>query len=196
MMILPGRRDDVMFDPSDILSGKVLIIDDNESSVLLLERMLRGAGYASVASTTDPRQVCELHRKNRYDLILLDLQMPGMDGFQVMQDLKAVETEGYLPVLVLSARSEHRRRALQMGAKDFLSKPFDQVEVLTRIHNMLEVRLLLRESRSRAEQMARQMTHSAQHDSLTGLPNRLLLSDRINQAITVAGRHGNHVAVL
>jgi len=140
-----------MFDPSDILTAKVLIVDDNQASVLLLERMLCGAGYESVASTGNPREVCELHRKNRYDLILLDLQMPGMDGFQVMHGLKDVETEGYLPVLVLSVHPQHRRRALQAGAKDFISKPFDQVEVLTRIHNMLEVRLLLRESRSRTE---------------------------------------------
>ena len=87
-------------------------------------------------------QVCALHRKNHYDLILLDLQMPGMDGFQVMEGLKEIETDGYLPVLVITAQPDHKLRALAAGAKDFISKPFDLVEVKTRIHNMLEVRLL------------------------------------------------------
>jgi PAS domain S-box-containing protein len=104
--------------------------------------MRREAGYAHVASTTNPRELCALHRKNGYDLILLDLQMPGMDGFQVMEGLKTNDTDGYLPVLVLTAQPGHKLRALQAGAKDFVSKPFDLVEVKTRIHNMLEVRLL------------------------------------------------------
>ena len=89
-----------------------------------------------------PSEVCALHRKNRYDLILLDLQMPGMDGFQVMEGLKTNDADGYLPVLVITAQPGHKLKALQAGAKDFISKPFDLVEVKTRIHNMLEVRLL------------------------------------------------------
>jgi CheY-like chemotaxis protein len=93
-------------------------------------------------STMNPREVCALHRKNRYDLILLDLQMPGMDGFQVMEALKTNELEAYLPVLVITAQPGHKLRALQAGARDFISKPFDLVEVQTRIRNMLEVRLL------------------------------------------------------
>ena len=93
----------------------------------------------------DPHEVCALHRKNRYDLILLDLQMPGMDGFQVMEGLKTNEADGYLPVLVITAQPGHKLRALQAGAKDFISKPFDLVEVKTRIHNMLEVRLLYKQ---------------------------------------------------
>src|SRR5258706_5172161 len=104
--------------------------------------MLRVDGYTCVESTNDPTQVCELHRKNRYGLILLDLQMPGLDGFQVMEGLKAIEPDGYLPVLVITAQPAHKLRALRAGAKDFVSKPFDVLEVTTRIHNMLEVRLL------------------------------------------------------
>ena len=92
----------------------------------------------------NPQEVCALHRKNRYDLILLDLQMPGMDGFQVMEGLKTNEADGYLPVLVITAQPGHKLRALQAGAKDFISKPFDLVEVKARIHNLLEVRLLYR----------------------------------------------------
>ena len=131
-----------MIDPSDVLRGRVLIVDDQQASVRLLERMLRNAGYASVASTLDPHQVCELHRRNRYDLILLDLQMPGMDGFRVLEGLKGVEKDGYLSVLVMTAHPGHKQRALQAGAKDFISKPFNAVEVLTRVHNLLELRLL------------------------------------------------------
>src|ERR1700674_4022860 len=131
-----------MISSSDILHGKVLIVDNQEVSILLLELLLRGAGYVSITSTTDPREVCELHRRNGYDLILLDLEMPGMDGFQVMEGLKEIETEGYVPILVITAEPGHKLRALAAGAKDFISKPFDLVEIKTRIHNMLEVRLL------------------------------------------------------
>ncbi len=128
----------------DILNASILIVDDQEANVLLLEQMLRDAGYACISSTMNPHEVCELHRKNRYDLILLDLQMPGIDGFQVMEDLKEIETDSYLPVIVITAQPGHKLRALQAGAKDFISKPFDLTEVKTRIHNMLEVRLLYR----------------------------------------------------
>jgi adenylate cyclase len=131
-----------MLEAAEILKAKVLVVDDMQANVLLLERMLGGAGYASVTSTLDPRAVCELHEKNRYDLIVLDLQMPGMDGFQVMEGLKPIEKDGYLPVLVITAQPDHKLRALQAGAKDFISKPFDVAEVLMRVHNMLEVRLL------------------------------------------------------
>jgi len=131
-----------MLDESEILNAGILIVDDQEANVSLLEQLLRDAGYACVASTMNPHEVCALHRKNRYDLILLDLQMPGMDGFQVMEGLKTNDADGYLPVLVITAQPGHKLRALQAGAKDFISKPFDLVEVKTRIHNMLEVRLL------------------------------------------------------
>jgi putative two-component system response regulator len=134
-----------MIGSADILKASILIVDDREVNIVLLERMLHGAGYVSVRSTKDPHEVCELHRKNRYDLILLDLQMPGMDGFQVMESLKEIETDGYLSVLVITAQPGHKLRALQSGARDFISKPFDLTEVLTRIHNMIEMRLLQKE---------------------------------------------------
>ncbi len=132
----------IMMTESEILNARILIVDDQEANVSLLEQMLSEAGYTCVTSTMNPEEVCALHRENNYDLILLDLQMPGMDGFQVMEDLKADNPDGYLPVLVITAQPDHKLRALQAGAKDFISKPFDLVEVKTRIHNMLEVRLL------------------------------------------------------
>jgi signal transduction histidine kinase len=140
-----------MITPSDILNAGILIVDDNDANVVLLEQMLRGAGYLSVTSTSKPREVCELHRQNHYSLILLDLQMPGLDGFQVMEDLMAIETGGYLPVLVQTSQPNHKVRALKAGAKEFVSKPFDLVEVLLRVHNMIQVRLLQQEAEMRKE---------------------------------------------
>ncbi|MEX2260356.1 MAG: SpoIIE family protein phosphatase [Bryobacteraceae bacterium] len=137
-----------MVGPAEILNARILIVDDKEANVLLLEGMLRIAGYASIESTTDPNEVCELHRKNRYGLILLDLQMPGMDGFEVMEGLKEIEEGGYLPVLVITAQPDHKLRALQAGAKDFVGKPFDLAELRARVYNILEVRLLHLETKN------------------------------------------------
>jgi adenylate cyclase len=142
-----------MLEAAEILKAKVLVVDDMQANVLLLERMLGGAGYTCVTSTLDPRAVCDLHEKHRYDLIVLDLQMPGMDGFQVMEGLKHIEQDGYLPVLVITAQPDHKLRALQAGAKDFISKPFDVAEVLMRVHNMLEVRLLHLEIRRKNDEL-------------------------------------------
>jgi adenylate cyclase len=149
-----------MVSSSDILNGKILVVDDQEANVIVLERMLHGAGYVSVSSTRDPREVQDLHLKNRYDLILLDILMPGMDGFQVIEELKEVETGGYLPVLVLTAQPNHKLRALKAGAKDFVSKPLDLAEVLVRVHNMLEVRLLHQETKHLYEQVVEQQKMS------------------------------------
>lgn len=162
---------------SDILSAGILIVDDQESNVSLLEQLLCEAGYTGVFSTMNPQEVCTLHRKNRYDLILLDLQMPGMDGFQVIEALKTNDADSYLPVLVLTAQPGHKLRALQAGVRDFISKPFDLIEVKTRIRNMLEVRLLykkLEEYNSMLEQKVRERTaelreSEARYRSLTEL---------------------------
>ena len=131
-----------MIPAQEILDARILIVDDQAANVQLLERLLREAGYVNVASTMQPTEVAGLHRHYAYDLILLDLQMPGMDGFEVMAALATDNAGDYMPVLVLTAAPGHKLRALQAGAKDFISKPFDLVEVKTRIHNMLEVRLL------------------------------------------------------
>ena len=129
---------------SEILAASILIVDDQESNIRLLEQLLSEAGHTRLTSTMNPLDVCGLHRQNAYDLILLDLQMPVMDGFQVMEGLKAIGADDYLPVLVLTAQPGHKLRALQAGARDFISKPFDLLEVKTRIRNMLETRLLYR----------------------------------------------------
>lgn len=126
----------------DVLNARILIVDDQPANVELLEDMLHQAGYLSVFSTTNPNTVAAMHQQTPYDLILLDLQMPGMDGFQVMESLNAGAAGDYVPVLVVTAQPDHKLRALQAGAKDFVSKPFDLVEVQTRIRNLIEVRLL------------------------------------------------------
>ena len=131
-----------MLNSNEIHNAKILVVDDQEVNVLLLEQMLQKAGYVNVTSTMDPRSVADLHATHCYDLILLDLQMPVMDGFAVLDALAKIETNGYVPVLVITAQPAHKLRALQAGAKDFVSKPFDLLEVQTRIYNMLEVRLL------------------------------------------------------
>jgi len=131
-----------MVSASDILQAGILVVDDKDANIQLLEGMLRVAGYTSVESTNDPGAVCEMYRRKRYSLILLDLQMPGMDGFEVMERLKGIEGDGYLPVLVITAQPGHKLRALEAGAKDFLGKPFEMAELRARVHNILEVRLL------------------------------------------------------
>jgi PAS domain S-box-containing protein len=134
-----------MIGAEDILAARILIVDDQGANVTLLTRMLEEVGYRHVTATMNPLEVCALHRKHQYDLILLDLQMPVMDGFQVMAGLKTNLNDGYLPVIVLTAQPGHKLRALEAGARDFISKPFDLVEVKTRIRNMIEVRLLYRQ---------------------------------------------------
>lgn len=162
---------------TDILGASILIVDDQESNVVLLERLLGDAGYRNVSSTTRSGDVCAMHRKHSYDLILLDLQMPGVDGFEVMAGLKANDADAYLPVLVVTAQPGHRLRALQVGAKDFVSKPFDLIEVKTRIRNMLEVRLVYRKlanysamlERTVQERTAELRESEARYRSLTEL---------------------------
>jgi len=131
--------------PKHAPDARILVVDDEEANVALLERLLGMAGYRNVVSTTDPRNVRELLHEFRPDLILLDLLMPHLDGFAVMELLASeVPVDSYLPVLVLTADAtrETRRRALAGGAKDFLTKPLDVDEVLLRIANMLDIRYL------------------------------------------------------
>lgn len=152
-----------MVNRAEILKAGILIVDDIAANVSLLEQTLRGGGYTAVSSTMNPFEVCGLHAQHHYDLILLDLQMPGMDGFQVLEGLKEIETESYPPVLVVTAQPGHKVRALHAGAKDFVSKPFDLVEIQARVANMLEVRLLhkaAKEHAVRLEQTLREVEES------------------------------------
>lgn len=181
-----------MVTQADILNARILVVDDLEANVMLMERLLQDAGYTSIASTSNPNEVCDLQRRHRFSLILLDLQMPGMDGFQVLNALKELEKDDYIPVLVITAQPMHKLRALQDGAKDFISKPFDVSEMLIRIRNMLEVRLL----HEAARHHARTQESLALTDPLTGLANRRLLFDRMAVALLQAERDQRGMAVV
>lgn len=144
---------------NEFLAARVLIVDDEPVNVKLLEKMLRAEGYVNVYSVTDPREVKPLYESQPFDLILLDINMPYLNGFDVMQQLKEIETESYLPILILTAQTdrETRLQALKSGAKDFLTKPLDRAEVLNRIHNMLEVRLLHNKVRDQNRELERKV---------------------------------------
>ena len=136
-----------MISQADIYGAKILVVDDQEVNLRLLEHLLASGGYTAVTSTLDARAVAGLHQRHQFDLIILDLVMPAMSGYAVMDALRPLELEGYLPVLVIAADPDAKLAALEAGARDFISKPFDALEVLTRIRNMLEVRLLHRAAR-------------------------------------------------
>lgn len=146
---------DEYFDPFDVIrtsmisqqqcqNACILIVDDQMTNIMLLESILQNAGYTQVHSTQDPTQVLPLFKELDPDLICLDIRMPELNGFQVMGQLKIIHQHAYLPILVLTSEEdrETRLRALESGAKDFLHKPFDKVEVLMRIRNLLEASLL------------------------------------------------------
>jgi putative two-component system response regulator len=128
-----------------VQDARVMIVDDQMPTVLVLERMLRKVGYTNLQTATDPHLVLSLFAEFQPDILLLDLHMPGMNGFEVMEKLQGVIGNAtYFPILVLTAdvTAETKQRALACGAKDFLTKPFEVTEVLLRIKNLLETRFL------------------------------------------------------
>lgn len=132
-----------MIEEKNIKEAKILIVDDQPANVTLIEKMLDIDGYLNVISTTDPTQVESIYMEQNSDLVLLDLNMPVMDGYEVLTRIREVDPD-YPPIIVLTAQSdrESRIKALDLGARDFLAKPFDRVELMTRIRNMLEVRIM------------------------------------------------------
>jgi len=177
---------------NELLDARILVVDDRLTNVQLLEQLLASAGYRQVTSCQDPRAVCELHRQQHFDLILLDLQMPGMDGFEVMAQLGEMERHGYIPVLAITAQPGHKLRALEAGAKDFIVKPFELAELISRIHNLLKVRLLYKQ----VSKAASALESIALHDALTGLPNRRLLLDRLQQCQLNSTRTQHYAALM
>lgn len=139
--------------PPHIQNARVMIVDDNLTNVVLLQRLLEAEGYKSVEGITDPREVLPLFEAQPYDLVLLDIRMPYLDGYEVMGQLREVNNGDYLPVMVLTAQTDQdtKLKALDAGAMDFLHKPFDRVEALTRIRNMVEARLLHNQVRDQNE---------------------------------------------
>lgn len=175
----------------EILDARILLVDDCEDNLFTIAESLRLRGYTNVSAVSNPLQVRDLHAANHYDLILLDMQMPGMNGLEVMETLHDVEKTAYLPVLTVSGNSGYKIAALKAGARDFIAKPYDPTELLQRIHNFLEVRLLY----TSASEQSRVQEELALHDPLTNLPNRRLLLDRIEKSIQHAHRDRKLVAL-
>jgi putative two-component system response regulator len=139
-------NDDQRWQPNSVLYSrmKILVIDDEPANVALLEDMLSEGGYNRVKSVTDSRTALETCESFEPDLVLLDLMMPHVDGFTILETLRAGSRETFFPIIVLTADANEntKLRALRAGATDFLLKPFDQLEVLLRMTNLLETRRL------------------------------------------------------
>jgi putative two-component system response regulator len=133
----------------ELLKGKILIIDDEAANVMVLEETLKQRGYTSIKSLTDPREALETYNAFKPDLILLDMNMPHLTGFQVMDQIQQADSRN-IPIMILTAQIDQttRLRALDAGARDFLTKPFDILEVSLRIQNMLEISLLYNQMRN------------------------------------------------
>ena len=139
-----------MISEQDISSARILIVDDVRANLDLLEAIVESAGYTSVMTLSDSRETVQVYEAFEPHLVLLDISMPHLDGFQVMELLQEIEKDSYIPVMVVTAFQEEeiRKKALARGAQDFLSKPFDSLEVKTRIRNMIRIRLLHNQTRS------------------------------------------------
>ena len=120
--------------------AKILIVDDQKSNIRLLEQTLKRAGYSDVVSTTEPRTVAALHQEHHFDLMLLDLQMPELNGFEVMEQLQEARRANPVSILVLSADSTQMPAVFEAGADSFLGKPFRLPEVVERVQLMLKPR--------------------------------------------------------
>ena len=159
-------------DPS-LFDAEILIVDDERPNIMLLERLLKASGYSRIRGTADPRLVRDLLDERDADLVILDLRMPYMDGFQVMEQIRSVvgADDDYLPVLMLTAENDPKvkLRALELGATDFLLKPFDRAEVASRVRNILQVRLLnkrVRQQNAELESRVRERTHELEETRL------------------------------
>jgi len=178
--------------------GRILIIDDEQANVRLLERLLLTGGFTETRGVTDARSAVSAFDEMRPDLVMLDLHMPHLDGYAVLDLLrKRYGPNEYLPILVLTADTtrEARERALSNGARDFLTKPLERTEVLLRTRNLLETRFLHLALKDENRSLEAKLVHQAFHDSLTGLANRALFRDRAEHALARNGR-GERVAIL
>jgi len=176
----------------EIFQANILIVDDEPANVKLLQKILQRKGYQNVHCTTDSREVKALCQTINFDAYLLDIRMPHLDGYDVMDMLTKRFAGDYLPVLVLTAQTDRdtRLKALESGAKDFLTKPFDQLEALTRIYNLLEVRLMhnkIRNQNKSLEDTVRQRTAEL-YETRMEVINRLGLAAEYRDNET-----GNHI---
>src|SRR3990170_5607101 len=185
-----------MIDELTLRNARILVVDDEEPNVALLKRILEQAGFDQIEATTDARQAVPLFESFEPDIVLLDLLMPHLDGYQGMQDRGPLIAEGdYLPILVLTADTTPKamQRSLTAGAKDILTKPFDATEVLLRIQNLLETRFLheqVRHQNEILEDKVRERTRDLEESQLE-VVDRLALTAEFRDYET--GRHTERV---
>ena len=171
----------------DIKSARILLVDDEASNVKLLERVLVSDGYTRVTTTQNPQEVVKLYEEISPDLIVLDLNMPIMDGYQVMECLHEKVSEDVCPILVLTAQhyQEHRQRALDSGAQDYVTKPFDRKELLSRARNLIEIqmaRVYMRNQNSLLEQRVRERTKELRQSEHLLQESRMQVVRRLGRA--------------
>lgn len=175
-----------------ISNAKILIVDDNPANVMLLEKLLKISGYNNIKTTTDSRKTFALYTEFKPDLLLLDFRMPYLDGFQVMEQLNSYKEDDYLPIVMITAQDdrEHRLKALKTGAKDFIAKPFDNTEVIMRIRNILEIRLLYNKVRFNNHQLEEKVQERIKEfqELQIELIQRLVLAAEFRDSET-----GNHI---
>lgn len=169
---------------SELGQATILMVDDEDVNLRLLETILSSVGYKHLISTNDPREVLKIYRMHEVDLILLDINMPYMDAYEVMEQLNVLEGDNLPPIMILTAQSmqEFRQRALDSGARDYVTKPFDANELLSRVRNLLEVQLAqkyMRDQNNILEQRVLERTqdlqqaHEALHESRLQIVRRL-----------------------
>ena len=190
--------------PERLREARILLVDDQELNLRVLRQTLEMAGLTNITMTTDPFAVSPLVALHRPDLIVIDLHMPGLDGFGVMDAIRPlVDAAGYLPILVLTAdvTESSRRRALESGARDFLTKPIDSIEVILRTRNLLQTRMLYLELELRNEDLEQrvrdrtQQVEAAQLETLDVLARTAeYRDDQTGRHVVRVGRASAHVA--
>jgi len=179
-----------MISEEKIFAAKILAIDDNILNLQILKRILGNAGFINITTTTDPTQALTLFKDVQPDLVLLDLNMPKMDGFAVMIQLSLLNPDDYLPLLILTAEDESMRfKALQSGAKDFLHKPYEHLDVLLKSRNIIEVRLLYQQTRNHNASLEEQVNERIKEirDTRLDVIQRLAVAAELRDAGT--GKH-------
>lgn len=171
---------------------RILIVDDESSNLKLLDKMLRSQGYQNLDLVSDAREVTSSYQKTRADLILLDINMPYLDGYQVMEQLKQLNDPLLPPVVILTAQNskDYLLRALALGARDFITKPFDRNELLMRVRNLLDAHLahrMLHDQKTVLEDMVQSRTEELHH-------TRLQIVQRLGKAAEYRDEEtGNHI---
>jgi putative two-component system response regulator len=179
-----------MISDEKIFAARILAIDDNILNLQILKKILTNAGFINITTSTDPTQALVLYKEINPDLILLDLNMPKMDGFAVMVQLSLFNPDDYLPILIISAEDESVRfKALQSGAKDFLHKPYEHLDVVLKSRNILEVRLLYNQAKIQNLSLEQQVDERIKEIKDTRLDaiHRLAIAAELRDAGT--GKH-------